>query len=142
MLPLFRAVVKFCSTNRLFELLWLQSYLSNRQQYCRVNWIDSEINNINISIPQGSCLGPLVFIINSNNLPQAVLDSNVSMYADDTSLCYQSFDTNKLNVVINNDLEKLQKWLMGNKLSLNATKTQSMLISTKQKHTILRNLGQ
>ena len=61
------------------------------------------------------------------------------MYADDTSLCYQSLDINKLNEVINNDLEKLQKWLMGNKLSLNAMKTQSMLISTKQKHTILRN---
>ena len=61
------------------------------------------------------------------------------MYADDTSLCYQSLDINKLNEVINNDLEKLQKWLMGNKLSLNAMKTQTMLISTKQKHTILRN---
>ena len=61
------------------------------------------------------------------------------MYADDTSLCYQSLDINKLNEVINNDLEELQKWLMGNKLSLNAMKTQSMLISTKQKHMILRN---
>ena len=61
------------------------------------------------------------------------------MYADDTSLCYQSLDINKLNEVINNDLEKLQKWLMGNKLSLNAMKAQSMLMSTKQKHTILRN---
>ena len=68
-----------------------------------------------------------------------IFDSNVSMYADDTSLCYQSLDSNKLNEVINSDLEKLQKWLMGNKLSLNARKTQSMLSSTKQKHTILRN---
>ena len=46
----------------------------------------------------------------------------------------------KLNEVINNDLEKLQKWLRGNKLSLDAMKTQSMLISTIQKHTILKNL--
>ena len=61
------------------------------------------------------------------------------MYADDTSLCYQSLDTNKRNEVINNGLEKLQKWLIGNNLSLNARETQSMLISTKQKHTILRN---
>ena len=92
------------------ELLWFQSYLSNREQFCRVNGIDSEINSINIGIPQGSCLGPLLFIIYINDLPQAVLDSNVSMYADDTSLCYQSLDINKLNEVINNDLEKLQKW--------------------------------
>ena len=62
------------------------------------------------------------------------------MYADGTSLCYQSLDINHLNEVINDDLEKLEKWLMGNKLSLNAMKTQSMLISTKQKHTVLKNL--
>ena len=109
---------------------------------CRVNGIDSEINSINIGIPQGSCLSPLQFILYINDLPQAVLNSNVSMYADDTALCYQSLDINKLNEVINKDLEKLQKWLMGNKLSLNAMKTQSMLISTKQKHTTLKNQGQ
>ena len=121
------------------ELIWFQSYLSNLEQFCTVNGIDSEINSINIGIPQGSCLGPLLFIICINDLPQAVLDSNVSMYADGTSLCYQSLDMNKLNEVINNDLGKLQRWLMGSKLTFNARKTQSMLISTKQKHTILRN---
>ena len=57
-------------------------------------------------------------------------------------MCYQSLDINKLNGVINNDMEKLQKWLMGSKLSLNGMNTQSMLISTKQKHAILRNQGQ
>ena len=74
-----------------------------------------------------------------SDLPQAVIDSNVSMYTDNTSLCCQSLDINKLNEVINNNLEKLQEWLMGNKFSFNAMKTQSMLISTKQKHTILSN---
>ena len=73
-----------------------------------------------------------------NDIPNAIrnvesthLFKHVSMYADDTSLCYQSLDINKLNEVTNNDLEKLQKWLIGNKLSLNALKTESMLISTK-----------
>ena len=111
------------------------SVLSNREQLCRVNGIDSEIS----SIPQGSCLGPLLFIIYINDLNQAVLNSNVPMCADDTSLYYQSLDINKRNEVINNDLEKLQKWIMGNKLSLNAKKTQSMPIFAKQKLTILRN---
>ena len=68
------------------ELLCFQSYLSDRQQICRVNGIDSEINGINIGISQGSCLGTLLFIIYISDLPQAILDSNVSMYADDTSL--------------------------------------------------------
>ena len=65
--------------------------------------------------------------------------TNISIYFDGTNIAYQLLDISKLNEVINNDLERLQKWLMGNKLSLNATKTQSMLISTKQKHMILRN---
>ena len=63
--------------------------------------------------------------------------SNLSSH--DTSLCNQSLDINGLHGVINNDPEKLQKWLMGNKLSRNVIKIQSMLISTKQKHVILRN---
>ena len=104
---------------------------------CRVNDIDLEINSINIGIPQESCLGPLLFFIYTNDLPQAVLDSAVSMYTDDTSICYQSLDINQPNEVINNDLEK---WLMGNRLFLNAMKTQSMPISIYEKHTVLKNL--
>jgi len=107
--------------------------------FCRVDGTDSEISSINIGIFQGSCLGPILSIIYINDLPRAVLESNVSMYADDTSLCHQSLDINNLNEDINNDLEKLQKWLMGNKLYLNAVKIQSMPISAKQKLTILRN---
>ena len=58
----------------------------------------------------------------------------MSMYADDTSLCYQSHDMTRLNEAINSDLAKLDTWLQGNKLSLKAAKTHSMLISSKQKH--------
>ena len=66
----------------------------------------------------------------------------MTMYADDTSLCHQSYDLTQLNEAINGDLRKLDAWLQGNKLSLNVAKTHSMLISTKQKHTTLnsRNL--
>ena len=53
----------------------------------------------------------LLLLVNINDLPQAVLDSNVSMYADDTSLCYQSHDMTRLNEVINSDLAKLDTWL-------------------------------
>ena len=61
------------------------------------------------------------------------------MYADDTSLCYQSPDLTRLNEAINSDLRKLDSWLQGNKLSLNVAKTHSMLISTKEKHRILKS---
>ena len=61
------------------------------------------------------------------------------MYADDTSLCYQSHDLTRLNKAINSDLKKLDTWLQGNTLSLNVAKTHSMLISTKQKHNSLKS---
>ena len=63
------------------------------------------------------------------------------MYADDTSICYHSHDITQLTEAINNDLYKLEKWLEGNKLSLNVVKTRAMSISTKQKYKGLQNQG-
>ena len=120
------------------ELSWFESYLFNRKQFCRVSGVDSKIREMEVGVPQGSCLGPLLFLIYINDLPQAVQDSTISMYADDTSLCYQSHDLTRLNQAINSDLQKLDTWLQGNKLSLNVAKTHSMLISTKQKQNILK----
>ena len=120
------------------EISWFKSYLSDHTQFCRVNGIDSEIRHIETGVPQGSCRGPLLFLIYINDLPQAVQDSAVSMYADDTSLCYRSSDITQLNEAINNDLSKLDTWLQGNKLTLNVAKTHSMLIATKQKHKMFK----
>ena len=64
------------------------------------------------------------------------------MYADDTSLCCQSSNMTQLNEAINNDLQQLDTWLQGNKLSLNVDKTNSMLLCTKQKHNILKSLDE
>ena len=69
------------------ELSWFRSYLSNRKQFCRVNAIDSDVGEIEVGVPQGSCLGPLLFLIYINDLPKVVQGSSVTMYADDTSLC-------------------------------------------------------
>ena len=64
------------------------------------------------------------------------------MYADDTSICYHSRDITQLNEASNRDLYNLEKWLDGNKLSLNVVKTRAMLISTKQKYKALQNQNQ
>ena len=93
-------------------------------------------------MPQGSCLGPLLVLIYINDLPLAVQGSTVSMYTDDTSLCHQAINMTQLNGAINNDLKQLDAWLQDNKLSLNVTKTHSMLITTNQKRNILKSTDQ
>ena len=98
-----------------------------------------KVNDITIGVLQGSCLGPLPFLMYINDLPLAITNSNTSMYADDTSICYHSHEITQLNEAIKDDLYKLEKWLEGNKLSLNVLKTRAMLISTKQKDKALQN---
>ncbi len=110
------------------ELSWFKSYLSGRKQFCRVNGIDSDTGDLETGVPQGSCLGPLLFLIYINDLPRAIQDSSASMFADDSSLCYRSSDITQLNEVINNDLKSLDTWLQGNKLTPNVAKTLLLLL--------------
>ena len=92
------------------------------------------MQDVEVGVPQSTCLGPLLFLIYINDLPLAVQGSTVSMYADDTSLCHQALHMTQLNGAINNDLKRMDTWLQGNKLSLNVAKTHSMFITAKQKH--------
>ena len=87
---------------------------------------------------QGSCLGPLLFLIYINDLPHAIQNSAVSMYADDMSLCYQTSGKNSLNNAINNDLMEFDTWLKGNKFSLNVAKTNCMHSYLKYRNENLR----
>ena len=69
-----------------------------------------------IGVPQGSCLGPLLYLIYINDLPRALKISRMSMFADDTCLYHQFRDTSLLNEAINEDLTHVDNWLKGNKL--------------------------
>ena len=85
-------------------------------------------------MPQGSCLGSLLFLVYITDLSLAIQNSKASMNADDTSIYCCSKDMPQLNNEINEDLVMLDEWLMGNKLSLNLAKTHSMLNASQQKH--------
>ena len=95
--------------------------------------MELSINDINVGVPQGSCLGPLLFLVYINDLPYIVKNSKVSTYADDTSTYHSSKDIMQLNTALNEELRRLDRWLQGNKLSLKVARTRSMVITTKQK---------
>ena len=93
----------------------------------------TRLMDISIGVPQGSWLGLFLFPVYINDLPQAVQNSTIAMYADDTNLSYRSGDVQKLNEAMNKNLTSVFEWLKGNKLSLNVTKTKAMAILRKQK---------
>ena len=99
------------------ENIWLASYLENRTQFCRVNGIPSNFDHINCGVPQGSYLGPLLFLIYINDLPFSLHNSHVTMYVDDTTMSYSSNNIDDLNDNLNRDFDCLKQWLQGNKLS-------------------------
>ena len=78
---------------------WFSSYLDNRKQYCRVNGTTSSIENIDIGVSQGSCLGPLLFLLYINDLPFALKIAKATMYADDTAISYSSVKNEELDLV-------------------------------------------
>ena len=104
--------------------------LTDRQQYSKVNGHTSKLANVNCGIPQGSCLGPLLFLIYINDLPCTLQSTEVTMYADDTSILFSSKSIAEINEAVNSDLKRLQTWLVSNKLSLNVPKTQSMIFGS------------
>ena len=114
------------------SLKWFASYLDNRTQICDINCCKSTPKLLSCG-PQGTILGPLLFLLYINDLPNCLQFSQTRMYADDTSLTFASTDVNHLNNCLNYDLSKVYTWLSANKLTLNLTKTEFMLIASRQK---------
>ena len=113
--------------------------LCNRTQFTRINGYDSNVQRVTLGVPQGSCLGPLLFYIYINDLPNAINNSNVYTHADDTCISLQTDSIPDINEAFNMDLEAFYAWRNGNRLSLNLAKTQSMTIATKHKRAALEN---
>ena len=105
-------------------LEWIKSYLSNRKQYVSVNGSNSNLLPITCGVPQGSVLGPLLFLIYINDLPNASKKLTFYLFADDTNIYYESKDLSDLIRIVNKkELRLVKKWLDSNKLSLNIDKT-------------------
>lgn len=118
------------------ELMLMESYLSDRKQYVEINGEMSTQENILTGVPQGSILGPLLFIIYIADMPEASDIFNFTMYADDTTLT-TTLSTAKHNIhspdQINKAINDISIWLKTNKLSLNIKKTKYMIFHNSGK---------
>ena len=118
-------------------LKWFQSYLDQRKQICMLNNCKSVIESIRCGVPQGSNLGPLLFLIYINDLPNCLETTHSNLFADDTILSCQGHLSTDIEYKLNKDLVNAQKWLSANKLTLNNEKTKYMIIGSRQR---LKNL--
>ena len=115
------------------SLQWFKSYLSNRQQFVSFNGYNSDKRQISCGVPQGSVLGPLLFLIYINDLPNISKVLNFYLFADDTNIYYESTDLINMERVMNEELKKLYQWLCANKLSLNISKTNFLIFHSYNK---------
>ena len=104
-----------------------RNYLSNRQQYVQINTSQSETDTITCGVPQGSVLGPLLFIIYTNDMPENLIRTKAILFADDTTIFKSNKNLTELYQFMNHDLKTLTDWFKANKLSLNTGKTNCIL---------------
>ena len=114
-------------------LEWFKSYLSNRSQVVFINGVLSEHEQIKCGVPQGSILGPLLFLIYINDLSSIIDFATTRMYADDTNLTFTACNIPELQEQMSVDIQCLKNWLIANKVTLNVIKTEFMLVGSRQR---------
>jgi len=114
------------------SLEWFRSYLSGRKQYVSVNGCDSGLLEVHTGIPQGSVLGPTLFLLYINDMNRSSDKLRFVHFADDTTVFSSGNNVNELTTNINTELSNVYAWLCSNRLSLNIKKSSCMLISNKR----------
>ena len=112
---------------------WFTSFFTNRKQVTSCNDVCSKVAPVSIGVAQGSILGPLLFIIYLNDLPDALQFCQVTLNADDTVLYLASKSTVDLQSKIYADLRRICKWLPANQLTLNVKKSKFLLIGSSSR---------
>ena len=111
---------------------WFKSYLKGRTQVVIANETSSEAGSVTCGVPQGSILGPLLFLCYVNDMPMSI-KCKLLLYADDSALIISGKDPKVIAEKLTKELESCQQWLMDNKLSLHLGKTEAMIFGTKRK---------
>ena len=110
---------------------WFCNYLSNRRQFVNIDGTSSGQLPISCGVPQGSILGPLLFLIYVNDLATVSKHAITILFADDTNLIYKASTYDELKLIIKSDLFKISDWFKANKLALNESKTKFIIFHTQ-----------
>lgn len=130
-----------CMGIRHKELNFINNYLSERQQYVQIGNSVSNLKNISTGVPQGSTLGPLFYLLYTNDLKNCHELKDV-MYADDLSLFFASENIDELYSVVNDNLKKIHTWFCANELKLNSSKSKYLFFTNgKQTHEAELKIG-
>ena len=119
-------------------LKWFVSYLSQRQQFVDFDGVESEKSHLKCGVPQGSILGPLLFLLYINDLSHVSSLLFGLLFADDSNMFMTGQDPNELVRLTNIEITKIQKWLQINKLTLNIKKTHFMIFRKRRRKFQLR----
>ena len=112
--------------------MWLKSYLQDRKQFVQIDDCKSTLLNVNCGVPQGSILGPNLFILYINDICKVSEIVKFILLADDTNVFYSDHDINNLCTTMSNELDKLHVWFTVNRLSLNISKTNYILFGRRR----------
>ena len=117
-------------------LSWFRSYLSNREQYVSVDNCNSGKQTLKYAVPQGSILGPTLFILYINDLPNIDKFTKYIFFADDANIIVTGNTYDEVSYKVNTLLQKIQNWVVDNGLKLNLSKTKYMIFTNKAKQDI------
>ena len=112
---------------------WFSSYLKNRTQTTQVDHYISDKAVVGFGVPQGSVLGPLLFLLYVNNIHRCSNKLRFYLFADDTNILYADKNLKDLETTVNNELQNLYNWLTANKLTLNIKKSNFVIFHPYQK---------
>ena len=118
---------------RSLALKWIESYLHNRESYVGLGPSCSKRSILNIGVPQGSIIGPILFLVYINDLPKSCPDIHVTLFADDTTLSYSSGNPETLYEDVNVGVRLVKDWTLSNRLTINQAKTECIYFSNRAK---------
>ena len=108
----------------------LVKYIKDRRQVVKIGNSTSSVKDLLYGVPQGSVLGPILFLLYINDITSVVEHCRTTMYADDTSIYYTSYHASNIQNALNKDLSKLRDWFDFNKLKLNISKSSFMIMKS------------